>query len=209
MPVGGSRRPVPLRETGRPGMKSRRAGAIINIASTAGIMGMPYRAPYVAAKFGVIGLTKALAMELGRHNIRVNAVAPGAITGDRMERVVEAHAEAEGLSRSEVRASYASGTSMGTFVSPEEVAAVVVYLASRCASISVARPSRWMATPRPCTRDRVEQVDGRGRHRTDRRHEAGQGPPIRCPRAGRVSFPNSPGRSAPLPLDHRFAPSGG
>ena len=116
-----------------PGMKSRKAGAIINIASTAGIMGIPYRAPYVAAKFGVIGLTKALAMELGRHNIRVNAIAPGAITGDRMERVVEAHAEAEGLSRSEVRASYASGTSMGTFVSPEEVAAVVVYLASRCA----------------------------------------------------------------------------
>ena len=113
-----------------PGMKSRQAGAIINIASTAGVMGMPYRAPYVAAKFGVIGLTKTLAMELGRHNIRVNAIAPGAISGERMDRVVAAHAGAEDLSQEEVRAMYADGTSMGTFVSPEEVADVVVFLAS-------------------------------------------------------------------------------
>lgn len=111
-------------------MKDRRHGVIINIASTAGIMGMPYRAPYVAAKFGVVGLTKTLAMELGRYNIRVNAIAPGAITGHRMDRVVEAHARTENRSEEEIRSMYASGTSMGTFVSPEEVAEVVVFLAS-------------------------------------------------------------------------------
>ena len=113
-----------------PGMKARRAGAIINIASTAGIMGMPFRTPYVTAKFGVIGLTKALAMELGRHNIRVNAIAPGAISGDRMDRVIVAHAEAENRSVDEIRALYAEGTSMGTFVSAQEVADMVVFLAS-------------------------------------------------------------------------------
>ena len=113
-----------------PVMKRQRSGAMVNISSTAGFLGMPYRAPYVAAKFGVIGLTKAMAMELGRHGIRVNAIAPGAIRGERMDRVIAAQAEAEGLSAEEVRSSYADGTSMGTFVDPEEIAYMVVFLAS-------------------------------------------------------------------------------
>ncbi len=113
-----------------PAMKRQQSGAIVNVSSTAGFHGMPYRAPYVAAKFGVIGLTKTLAMELGRHGIRVNAVAPGAITGERMDRVIAAHAEAEGLPREEIRSLYAEGTSMGTFVDPEEIADLVVFLAS-------------------------------------------------------------------------------
>ncbi len=111
-----------------PNMKERGRGAIINIASTAGLMGMPNRTPYVAAKYGVIGLTKTLAMELGRHNIRVNAIAPGSITGDRMDRVVFAHASAEGITAEEARAAYVQGTSMATFVSPQEVADLVLYL---------------------------------------------------------------------------------
>lgn len=113
-----------------PAMKRQQSGVILNISSTAGFLGMPFRAPYVAAKFGVIGLTKTLAMELGRHGIRVNAIAPGAITGERMDRVIAAHAEAEGLSREEIRSLYAEGTSMGTFVDPEEIADMVVFLAS-------------------------------------------------------------------------------
>lgn len=113
-----------------PSMKSRKDGVIINISSTAGIMGMPNRTPYVAAKFGVVGLTKALAMELGPHNIRVNAIAPGSINGERMQRVIKAHAASEGLSEDQVRKMYTVGTSMMTFVDAEEIADMVVYLSS-------------------------------------------------------------------------------
>ena len=113
-----------------PAMKRRKAGVIVNIASTAGIMGMPGRAAYVATKFAVVGLTKSLAMELGRHHIRVNAIAPGSIEGDRMERVIDAHAGAEGLSPDRIRAMYLSGISMATFVDSGEVADMVVYLCS-------------------------------------------------------------------------------
>ena len=112
-----------------PTMKARGGGAIINITSTAGLMGMPNRSPYVAAKFGVVGLTKTLAMELGRDNIRVNAIAPGSITGERMERVIAAHAAAESLTVEAVGAMYVESTSMASFVSPEEVADLVLYLA--------------------------------------------------------------------------------
>ena len=67
-------------------------------------------------------------MELGRDNIRVNAIAPGSITGERMERVIAAHAAAEGLTVEAVGAMYVEGTSMAAFVSPEEVADLVIYL---------------------------------------------------------------------------------
>ncbi len=113
-----------------PAMKARGGGVIINITSTAGLMGMPNRAPYVAAKFGVVGLTKTLAMELGRDNIRVNAISPGSITGERMERVISAHSAAEGIPVETARSLYVEGTSMATFVSPQEVADLVLYLAS-------------------------------------------------------------------------------
>ncbi len=109
-----------------PTMKARGGGAIINITSTAGLMGMPNRSPYVAAKFGVVGLTKTLAMELGRDNIRVNAIAPGSITGERMERVIAAHAAAESLTVEAVGAMYVESTSMASFVSHEEVADLVI-----------------------------------------------------------------------------------
>ena len=111
-----------------PTMKEQGSGVIVNIASTAGYMGMPLRSPYVAAKFGVVGLTKTLAMELGRANIRVNAIAPGSITGDRMDRVVSAHAEARTIQ--EVEELYTSGVSMAKFVDPQEIADVVVFLCS-------------------------------------------------------------------------------
>lgn len=113
-----------------PYMKGKKAGVIVNISSTAGLMGMPNRAPYVTAKFAVIGLTKTLAMELGPFNIRVNAIAPGSITGDRMDRVIAAHAMADGISEAHVRAMYTQGTSMQTFVDADEIADMVVYLCS-------------------------------------------------------------------------------
>lgn len=113
-----------------PAMKRQGAGAIVNISSTAGLIGLPLRAPYVAAKFAIVGLTKSLAMELGRDNIRVNAIAPGSISGDRMERVIAAHATAEGLSEDHVRAMYTQGVSMASFVTAEEIADMVIYLCS-------------------------------------------------------------------------------
>lgn len=111
-------------------MKTQKSGVIINLTSTAGILGMPNRAPYVAAKFAVVGLTKTLAMELGRDNIRVNAIAPGSVNGDRMDRVIAAHANADGISPEAVTRMYTAGTSMETFVDAEEIADMVVYLAS-------------------------------------------------------------------------------
>lgn len=113
-----------------PAMKQAGAGTIINISSTAGLMGLPLRTPYVAAKFAIVGLTKSLAMELGRDNIRVNAIAPGSITGDRMERVIAAHAAADDVSEDHVRDMYTQGVSMASFVTPEEIADMVVYLCS-------------------------------------------------------------------------------
>lgn len=113
-----------------PAMKAQKRGCIVNISSTAGQMGLPGRSPYTAAKFAIVGLTKTWAMELGPDNIRVNAIAPGSIEGDRMERVIAAHAAQEGISKERVRAMYTLGTSMATFVEAEEIAEMILYLCS-------------------------------------------------------------------------------
>lgn len=113
-----------------PVFKAQRGGVIINLISSAGILGYPTRSPYAAAKWAVTGLTKTLAMELGPHGIRVNGIVPGNVTGDRMDRVIAAHAAAEGTTPDEVRRLYAIGTSMQCFVDPEEIADMIVYLCS-------------------------------------------------------------------------------
>ena len=71
-----------------PMLKKNKGGSIINLSSGAGIMGFPLRSPYTASKWAVIGVTKTLAMELGKFKIRVNAICPGTIKGDRMVRVI-------------------------------------------------------------------------------------------------------------------------
>ena len=70
-------------------LKKNKGASIINISSGAGIMGFPLRSPYAASKWAVIGVTKTLAMELGKFKIRVNAICPGTIKGDRMVRVIK------------------------------------------------------------------------------------------------------------------------
>ncbi|WP_049836039.1 SDR family oxidoreductase [Octadecabacter temperatus] len=113
-----------------PMMKAAGQGAIVLTSSTAGVFGYPNRAPYSAAKWGVIGLMKTLAMELGPFGIRANAICPGAVEGPRMEGVLEREAAAKGMTRDAVYEGYASGTSLRTFVTAEDIANMAVFLAS-------------------------------------------------------------------------------
>ncbi|MEX6502983.1 SDR family oxidoreductase [Pseudomonas zhanjiangensis] len=118
-----ARRAVPV-------FRQQKGGVIINLVSAAGIMGFPNRSPYVAAKWAVTGFTKTLAMELGPDNIRVNGIVPGNVNGERMERVIKAHAEAEGIDPEEVRRLYGIGVSMQCYVDPEEIADMICFLCS-------------------------------------------------------------------------------
>ena len=111
-------------------MKPKGDGLILFTASTAGLMGYPYRSPYAAAKWAVIGLMKSLAIELGPAGIRVNALCPGSVVGDRMEGVIEQEAAARGLPLDTVRKTYVEGVSLRTWIDPEEIAAMALYLAS-------------------------------------------------------------------------------
>jgi len=111
-------------------LKTACGGSIVNISSTAGLHGYPLRAPYAVAKWGVIGLTKTLAMELGPYGIRVNAICPGSVGGDRMDRVVAAEATTRGVSEKQVREGFLRQTSMRMFVRAEDVAAMVLFLCS-------------------------------------------------------------------------------
>lgn len=116
-----------------PLMKTKGSGAMIFTTSTAGLYGYPNRAPYAAAKWGIIGLMKTLAMELGPYGVRANAIAPGAVEGPRMEGVLEREAVTKGMTRDEVYDGYASGTSMRTFVSAQDIADMAVFLGSDAA----------------------------------------------------------------------------
>jgi len=111
-------------------MKQQGSGLIVITSSTAGIMGYPLRSPYAAAKWALVGLTKTLAMELGPHGIRVNAVCPGAVEGDRMDRVIANEANARGVEEDVVRSSYVTGVSMKTWVKASDIANAVNYFAS-------------------------------------------------------------------------------
>ncbi len=111
-------------------MKAQKSGLIVMTSSTAGIMGYPMRSPYAAAKWALIGLTKTLAMELGPFGIRVNAICPGAVEGDRMERVLANEAAAHGQSIETMRAAYVTGVSMKTWVTAQDVANSILFLAS-------------------------------------------------------------------------------
>ena len=114
-------------------MKAQGSGRIVLTSSTSGLWGVPTRAPYVTAKWGVIGLMKTLAMELGPSGICVNAICPGAVEGPRMERVVANEAAARGVAEADVRALYAEGTSLRTWVTADDIADSVLFLSSDAA----------------------------------------------------------------------------
>lgn len=113
-----------------PQMIERQSGKIVNISSIAGKHAYPLRSPYASSKWGLIGLTLSLAKELGRHHIQVNAVCPGPVEGERMRQVVAARARETGATLDEVRQEYEATTLLGRFVTEQDVADLVAYLAS-------------------------------------------------------------------------------
>jgi NAD(P)-dependent dehydrogenase (short-subunit alcohol dehydrogenase family) len=104
--------------------------SILNISSAAGRLGFAMRAPYAASKWGVIGFTKSLSIELGPDNIRVNAILPGLVAGDRQRRVLEAKAQQRGISFAEMESVAFSFTSLKEYVTPEQIADQIVFMCS-------------------------------------------------------------------------------
>ena len=113
-----------------PMLKASGGGSIVMMASNAALFGYPLRSPYTAAKWALIGLTKTLAMELGPHGIRVNALCPCSVEGPRIDGVIEREAAKRGVSAEKVREDYQRQSSLRTFVSPGDVAAMALFLVS-------------------------------------------------------------------------------
>ncbi|GAA4324441.1 SDR family oxidoreductase [Pigmentiphaga soli] len=121
-----TRRAVPM-------LKQAGGGAIVNTSSVAGRMGYPGRAGYAASKWGVVGLTRSLSAELGPHNIRVNAVLPGTVEGERHERLYAERAKRQNMTFQEAEALYTTQVALRRFVTPRDIAAAVVFLCSPAA----------------------------------------------------------------------------
>ena len=113
-----------------PMIKRAGGGSIVNMSSTAGRLGFPLRAPYAAAKWGVVGFTKSLAVEAGPDKVRVNCIQPGIVEGDRVERVIAAKAKAIGADHEKVRAMMLETTSLRSTVTAQDVADMALFLAT-------------------------------------------------------------------------------
>jgi NAD(P)-dependent dehydrogenase (short-subunit alcohol dehydrogenase family) len=116
-----------------PHLKKSAAGVIINMSSFAGRLGYPNRCAYSTTKWGIIGFTKTLAMELGEFNIRANAILPGPVEGPRIQKVFEGRAKLSGKSVEEEIDAAKSMQSLHRLVDPRDVAALAVFLASDAA----------------------------------------------------------------------------
>jgi NAD(P)-dependent dehydrogenase (short-subunit alcohol dehydrogenase family) len=115
------------------GMLARKQGRIVNIASTAGLTGYAYVAAYVAAKHGVVGLTRALAREYASQGITVNAVCPGYVDTEMTAATIDTIVRKTGRSAEEARAELAKSNPQGRLIQPEEVADAVLWLAGDAA----------------------------------------------------------------------------
>lgn len=116
-----------------PLLKERQKGSVILMSSAAGRLGIPMRSPYAAAKWGVIGLKETLAMELGPHNITVNAILPGSVVGSRMDAVLSAKAITQDWSLEQAYNAEVQNASMRRLIEPGEIAELAWYLASPAA----------------------------------------------------------------------------
>jgi NAD(P)-dependent dehydrogenase (short-subunit alcohol dehydrogenase family) len=113
-----------------PHLRKSKNPSIVNLSSAAGRLGFPMRTPYSASKWAVVGFTKSLAIELGRAGIRVNAILPGIVEGERIRRVFEAKAKARGISFEQMRAEAMSLVSMNTTVTPQQLAHAILFICS-------------------------------------------------------------------------------
>jgi NAD(P)-dependent dehydrogenase (short-subunit alcohol dehydrogenase family) len=117
-----------------PMLKAAGGGAIINMSSVAGRLGYALRTPYAASKWAVIGFTESLAIELGPHNIRVNALLPGVVRGERIRRVIAERAKLQGVPYEEMEGQYLNQVSLRRMVTAEDVAAMALFLCSPAGS---------------------------------------------------------------------------
>jgi NAD(P)-dependent dehydrogenase (short-subunit alcohol dehydrogenase family) len=116
-------------------MTAQKAGSIINMSSLMGIQGYPMRSAYVASKFALIGITQTMARELGPVNVRVNALMPGAVSGENMDRILARRAEAEGRPAELIeKENYTDVAALKRWVSPDEVGRAALYYASDLSS---------------------------------------------------------------------------
>jgi NAD(P)-dependent dehydrogenase (short-subunit alcohol dehydrogenase family) len=117
-----------------PEMLKAGGGAIVNISSGAGRRGLPYRIGYCSAKAGQVGMTYGMALELGPRGIRVNCVAPGAVEGDRIERVIAGQAQVRGISVDEMRRAMLERSPLRRMTTADDIAAASLFLASDLAN---------------------------------------------------------------------------
>jgi NAD(P)-dependent dehydrogenase (short-subunit alcohol dehydrogenase family) len=113
-----------------PEIRAAGGGSTVNLSSAAGRFGFALRTPYAASKWAAIGLTKSLAIELGPDQIRVNAICPGAVEGERINRVIAAKAQALGISFETMHAQLLDKASMKRMVSATDIANMILYLCS-------------------------------------------------------------------------------
>lgn len=122
-----ARRAVPLLK------QSRTNPCLIALSSVAGRLGYAYRTPYASTKWAIVGMMKSLAIELGSHDIRVNAILPGVVEGERMDNVIKARALATGVSTDRMRETYLQKISLRRMVTANDVAATTLFLCSPAA----------------------------------------------------------------------------
>ncbi len=132
-----------------PAMIAAGRGAIVNIASMAGRRGLAYRVGYCSAKAGQMGMTYGLALELGRHNITVNAIAPGAVAGDRIDRVIKGQAEVRGVDVERMRQNFVERAPLRRMSTAEDISSLAAFLCSdlarnisgQCIPVTAGEPS--------------------------------------------------------------------